>query len=143
MAFAANSPNGDCAPTPAQSESSELRLTSRDQETKKDTVQMIEREKTAKRTQTVTHYSYKTPEGKKESAPVITQYYPKQIVYPFAKIDRHIDGKLMQPATISQERAHAHSRSICWHYVNKAFLPSRFIHSRPHNPPAKHSPPRP
>src|SRR5206468_13087664 len=54
-------------------------------------------------TQPVTHYSYKTPEGKRESIPLLTHYYPKQIVYPFAKIDRHLDGKLMQAATIAQE----------------------------------------
>jgi hypothetical protein len=74
IASRANSPDGDSARTPAQSAHSELRLPSRDQE--------ITKEKTAKRTRTVAHYSYETPEGKKESAPVITQYYPKQIVYP-------------------------------------------------------------
>jgi hypothetical protein len=101
----------------------------RDQETTK--------EKTARGTRTVAHYSYKTPEGKKESAPVITQYYPKRIVYPFAKIDRHIDGKLMQAATIAQERAHAHSRSMCWHYVKEALLASGVIDSRPQSELAK------
>ena len=83
------------------------------------------------------HYSYKTPEGKKESAPVITHYYPKQIVYPFARIDRHLDGKLMQAATIAQERAHAHSRSMCWHYVKEALLASGAIDSRPKSELAK------
>jgi hypothetical protein len=82
-------------------------------------------------TQPVARYSYKTPQGKKESVPVITQYYPKQIVYPLAKIDRHIDRKLMQAATIAQERAHAHSRSRCWHYVKDALLASGVIDSRP------------
>jgi hypothetical protein len=76
-------------------------------------------------------YSYKTQEGKKESVPVITQYYPKRIVYPYASIDRHIDGRLMQAATIAQERAHAHSRSMCWHYVKEALLASGVINSRP------------
>ena len=136
MASGANSADRDSAPTSAQSASSELHLTSRDQETKKNTVQVIT-EKTAKRTQTVAHYSYKTPDGKKESAPVITQYYPKRIVYPFAKIDRHIDGKLMQAATIAQERAHAHSRSMCWHYVKEALLASGVIDSRPKSELAK------
>ena len=79
----------------------------------------------------LSHYSYKTPQGKKESVPVITQYYPKQIVYPFGKVDRHIDPKLMQAATIAQERAHAHSRSRCWHYVKDALLASGVIDSRP------------
>src|SRR6266481_208500 len=53
------------------------------------------------------HFSFKSAEGKKESVPVISQYYPKQIVYPFGKVDRHIDGRLMQAASIAQERAHA------------------------------------
>jgi hypothetical protein len=83
------------------------------------------------------HFSFKSPEGKKESAPLITHYYPKRIVYPFAKIDRHIDGKLMQAATIAQERAHAHSRSMCWHYVKEALLASGAIDSRPKSELAK------
>ena len=87
--------------------------------------------------QPLAHYSYKTPEGKKESAPVITQYYPKQIVYPFAKIDRHLDRKLTYAATIAQERAHAHSRSRCWHYVKEALLASGVIDSRPKSELAK------
>ena len=129
IASRANSPDGDSASTPSQSAPSELHLPSRDQE--------ITKEKTVKRTRTVARYSYKTPEGKKESAPVIAQYYPKRIVYPFAKIDRHIDGKLMQAATIAQERAHAHSRSMCWHYVKEALLASGVIDSRPKSELAK------
>ena len=82
-------------------------------------------------TQPYTRFSFKTAGGTKESVPVITQYYPNQIVYPYAKIDRHIDGRLMQAATIAQERAHAHSRSRCWHYVKDALLASGVIDSRP------------
>jgi hypothetical protein len=85
----------------------------------------------SKTTQPFGHFSFKTPEGKKESIPVITQYYPNQIVYPYGKIDRHIDSRLMQAATIAQERAHAHSRSRCWHYVKDALLASGVIESRP------------
>src|SRR5207248_10394229 len=100
-------------------------------------VRPIEKQSRSEATQPVTHYSYKTPDGKKESAPVITQYYPKQIVYPFARVDRHLDGKLMQAATIAQERAHAHSRSMCWHYVKEALLASGAIDSRPKSELAK------
>jgi hypothetical protein len=82
-------------------------------------------------TQPYSRFSFKTPGGKKESVPVITQYYPKQIVYPFGKVDRHIDSRLTQAATIAQERAHAHSRSRCWHYVKDALLASGVIDSRP------------
>jgi hypothetical protein len=91
----------------------------------------------SKREQPASRFTFKMPEGKKESAPVITQYYPQRIVYPFAKVDRHIDGKLMQAATIAQERAHAHSRSMCWHYVKEALLASGVIDSRPKSELAK------
>lgn len=76
-------------------------------------------------------FSFKSPQGKKESIPVITDYYPKRIVYPYAKVDRRIDNRLVQAATLAQERAHAHSRSRCWHYVKDALLASGVIESRP------------
>ncbi len=85
----------------------------------------------SQREQPASHFTFKTPGGKKESAPVITQYYPKQMVYPFGRVDRHIDSRLMQAASIAQERAHAHSRSRCWHYVKEALLASGVIDSRP------------
>jgi hypothetical protein len=94
-------------------------------------VRPIEKPYKNETTSPVARYSFKTPQGKKESVPVITQYYPKQIVYPLAKIDRHIDHKLMRAATIAEERAHAHSRSRCWHYVKDALLASGAIDSRP------------
>jgi hypothetical protein len=37
----------------------------------------------------------------------------------------------MQAASIAEERAHAHSRSMCWHYVKEALLASGVIDSRP------------
>ncbi len=102
-----------------------------------DSARTMDQQSTRTPTRSAFHFSFKTPEGKKESAPIITRYYPKQIVYPFAKIDRHIDGKLMQAATIAQERAHAHSRSMCWHYVKEALLASGVIDSRPKSELAK------
>ena len=84
--------------------------------------------------QTVQHgsrFSFSSPQGKKESVPVISDYYPKRIVYPLAKVDRRIDNRLVQAATLAQERAHAHSRSRCWHYVKDALLASGVIDSRP------------
>jgi len=76
-------------------------------------------------------FSFKTADGKRESVPVISQYYPNRIVYPYAKVDRRIDSRLVQAATLAQERAHAHSRSRCWHYVKDALLASGVIDSRP------------
>jgi hypothetical protein len=77
------------------------------------------------------HFSFKTVDGKKESVPVISDYYPKRIVYPYAKVDKRIDSRLVQAATVAQERAHAHSRAMCWHYVKDALLASGVIDSRP------------
>jgi len=76
-------------------------------------------------------FSFKSLDGKRESVPVISQYYPKRLVYPYAKIDKRIDSRLVQAATVAQERAHAHSRSRCWHYVKDALLASGVIDSRP------------
>ena len=79
----------------------------------------------------IAHYTFKTPEGQRESVQVITRYYPDQIVRPLATADKHIDPKLMRAASIAEERAHAHSRSLCWHYVKEALLASGVIDSRP------------
>src|ERR1700732_786984 len=125
---------------PAQAQAlapSTLHLTSSEPETKYESVQVITKEKTSERKRPVAPYRYVTPAGKKESAPALTQYYPKRIVSPVAKVDRHIDRKLMQAATIAQERAHAHSRSMCWHYVKEALLASGVIDSRPKSELAK------
>ena len=79
----------------------------------------------------IAHYTFKTPEGQRESVQVITRYYPNQIVRPLATADKHIDPKLMRAASIAEERAHAHSRSLCWHYVKEALLASGVIDTRP------------
>ena len=65
--------------------------------------------------QTVQHgsrFSFSSPQGKKESVPVISDYYPNRIVYPLAKVDRRIDNRLVQAATLAQERAHGRSLLI-------------------------------
>jgi hypothetical protein len=87
-------------------------------------VRPMDQQAVSKTTKRLGLFSFKTPEGKKESVPVITQYYP-------GRVDRHIDGRLMQAASIAEERAHAHSRSRCWHYVKDALLASGVIGSRP------------
>jgi len=96
-----------------------------------DPVRPMGQQTVSQTTQPYSRFSFKSAGGKNESVPVITQYYPDQIVYPYGKVDRHIDGRLMQAATIAQERAHAHSRSRCWHYVKDALLASGVIDSRP------------
>ena len=93
--------------------------------------QVATKGKTFEPVRPIPHYNFKTPDGRQESVPVITHYYPNQIVHPLGTTDRHLDPKLMHAATIAQERAHAHSRSMCWHYVKEALLASGVIDSRP------------
>jgi hypothetical protein len=97
----------------------------------KPTPQVAIKESTFEPVRPIPHYNFKTPDGRQESVPVITHYYPDQIVHPLGTTDRHLDPKLTRAATIAQERAHAHSRSMCWHYVKEALLASGVIDSRP------------
>src|SRR5947199_10180514 len=76
-------------------------------------------------------FSFKDANGKVQSVPVISKYYPNKVNYPAAKVDRHFDPKLMKAATIAQERANAHSRSLCWRYVKEALLASGAVTSYP------------
>jgi hypothetical protein len=76
-------------------------------------------------------FAFKDASGKMQSIPVVSQYYPKKIQQPLAKVDRSINPKLMKAATIAQERANAHSRSRCWQYVKEALLASGAVTSYP------------
>jgi len=76
-------------------------------------------------------FVFKDASGKATSVDVVEKYQPNKIVRPFAKIDRQLDPKLTRAATIAEERANAHSRRQCWHYVKEALLASGVIRSRP------------
>ena len=77
-------------------------------------------------------FVFKDRNGKTVSAPIVDEYQTKKLVnYPAAKIDPRVNPKLMRAATIAQERAHAHSKSRCWHYVKEALLASGVIDARP------------
>jgi hypothetical protein len=76
-------------------------------------------------------FVFKDRNGKTVSAPIVDEYQKKKLVYPAAKVDPRFNPKLMQAATIAQERAHAHSKSRCWHYVKEALLASGVIEGRP------------
>jgi hypothetical protein len=82
-------------------------------------------------------FVFKDRNGKTVSAPIVDEYQQKKLVYPAAKVDPRVNPKLMQAATIAQERAHAHSKSRCWHYVKEALLASGVIDSRPKTAMAK------
>jgi hypothetical protein len=76
-------------------------------------------------------FVFRDKNGKALSVPVVTDYYPKKLTHPVAKVDRSLDPKLMRAATIAQERANAHSRSRCWQYVKEALLASGAVSSYP------------
>jgi len=76
-------------------------------------------------------FIFKDANGKTDSADIVTTYVPKKIVPPVAKADPSISPKLMRAATIAQERAHAHSREQCWHYVKEALVASGAVNSYP------------
>ena len=76
-------------------------------------------------------FVFKDRNGKTVSAPIVDEYQKKKLVYPAAKVDSRVSPQLMRAATIAQERAHAHSKSRCWHYVKDALLASGVIDARP------------
>ncbi len=76
-------------------------------------------------------FAYKDVSGKKQSVEVVDKYQPKKIVRPLAKIDSKIDPKLCRAATIAQERANAHSHSLCWRFVKEALVAAGVVRSRP------------
>jgi hypothetical protein len=78
-----------------------------------------------------TKFVYKDANGKVTSVRVIRRYWPVKIVHPLAKIDPRIDPKLLRAATIAQDRANAHSRAQCWHYVKEALVAAGVITSYP------------
>ena len=81
--------------------------------------------------QTSSKFVFKDASGKATSVDVVDSYQPRKIVKPFSKVDGQVDPKLMRAATIAEERAHAHSRRQCWHYVKEALLAAGVIRSRP------------
>jgi hypothetical protein len=76
-------------------------------------------------------FVFKDRTGKIVSAPIVEQYQKDRIVHPMAKIDPRLDPKLSRAATIADERAHAHSKSRCWHYVKEALVASGAVSSYP------------
>ena len=76
-------------------------------------------------------FVFKDRNGKMVSAPIVDEYQKKKIVYPTAKVDPRVNPQLVRAATIAQERAHAHSKSRCWHYVKEALVASGVVDGRP------------
>ena len=77
-------------------------------------------------------FTFKDANGKETSVAVVDKFQAKKIApAALAKIDPKLDPKMTRAATIAQERAHAHSRSQCWHYVKDALVAAGLVSSRP------------
>jgi hypothetical protein len=76
-------------------------------------------------------FVFTSANGKTDSAEIVTKYQPTKIVHPVAKTERGVNPKLMRAATIAEDRAHAHSREQCWHYVKEALVASGVVNSYP------------
>lgn len=79
----------------------------------------------------VKEFTYEDRNGKVAAAPILDRYQKQRIVYPLAKVDPRVNPMLTRAASIAQDRAHAHSKSRCWHYVKNALLASGIISSYP------------
>jgi hypothetical protein len=76
-------------------------------------------------------FVFRDSDGKTDSADIVTSYAPKKLLHPYAKMDTSVSPKLTRAATIAEERAHAHSREQCWHYVKEALVASGAVTSYP------------
>lgn len=79
-----------------------------------------------------TQFNFKDRSGNTQSVSVISNYYSKKITaYPAANVDRRMNPTLMRAASIAQDRARAHSKSLCWRYVKEALLAAGAVNSYP------------
>ena len=76
-------------------------------------------------------FYYRDFSGQPASARIVRHYWRVPIVHPFAHVDPRINPKLMRAATIAQERANAHSKGRCWHYVKTALVAAGVLNSYP------------
>ena len=76
-------------------------------------------------------FVFRDSDGKTDSADIVSGYAPKKLLHPYAKMDGSVSPKLTRAATIAEERAHAHSREQCWHYVKEALVASGAVTSYP------------
>ena len=76
-------------------------------------------------------FYYKDKNGRTTSARIIYRYRRVQIVHPLARVDSRLDPRLLRAASIADERAHAHSKARCWHYVKEALVAAGAVSSYP------------
>ena len=82
-------------------------------------------------TKSNSRFYYRDFSGQPASARIVHHYWRVPIVHPFAHVDPRMNPKLMRAATIAQERANAHSKGRCWHYVKTALVAAGVLNSYP------------
>lgn len=65
------------------------------------------------------------------SAPLVDDSAKRKLIVPVMRSDAPQNDKLARAATIAEERANAHSRSLCWRYVKDALVAAGAVSSRP------------
>ncbi len=80
---------------------------------------------------TLKQFTYHDASGELNSAEIVRGYQPDRIVSPLGEVDPRLSPSLARAASIAQERAYAHSKSRCWHYVKEALLAAGAVDSRP------------
>ncbi len=78
-----------------------------------------------------TPFVFRDANGTISSVPLVDDSARRKILTPLARFDPGISPKLARAATIAQERANAHSKSRCWHYVKEALVAAGAVTSRP------------
>ena len=77
-------------------------------------------------------FEFKDASGKTVSEPLVEDSAQRKLpAAALAKIDPSMNPVMMRAATIAQERARAHSKSLCWRYVKEALLAAGAVTSYP------------
>ncbi len=82
-------------------------------------------------------FVYTNPTGEITSVPLVDDSAKRRLIAPIIQTDAPQSEKLARAATIAEERANAHSKSLCWRYVKDALLAAGAVDSRPETALAK------
>ncbi len=82
-------------------------------------------------------FVYTNPAGEITSVPLVDDSAKRRLIAPIIQTDAPQSEKLARAATIAEERANAHSKSLCWRYVKDALLAAGAVDSRPETALAK------
>lgn len=82
-------------------------------------------------------FVYTNPAGEITSVPLVEDSSHRRLTTPIIGLDAPQTEKLARAATIAEDRANAHSKSLCWRYVKDALLAAGAVSFRPQTALAK------